>query len=351
MQNRIVRHSRPRDNARRDWAAARRGAILHPPRHDGAPIERTEDRVDDHDRRRRTLLAGALATAGWGLVSPARGAAGALLRRTIPASGETLAAVGLGTWQSFDIAALPGERAAARETLQRFAAAGAEVVDSSPMYGSSEAVLGELAAETGVAPRLFIATKVWTRGRAAGLAQMAESLRRLRVERIDLMQVHNLVDADTHLASLAEWKRAGRIRHAGVTHYQAGAHAELERCIATAGVDFLQVNYSMAEPQAGQRLLPAARDRGVAVLVNRPFAEGALFARVQGVALPAWAQEFGCASWAQFFLKWILADPAVTCAIPGTRNPRHLADNLAAAGGALPDPATRARMTAWLARL
>jgi diketogulonate reductase-like aldo/keto reductase len=225
------------------------------------------------------------------------------------------------------------------------------VIDSSPMYGSSEAVTGQLAAELRVAARLFVATKVWTSGKQAGIRQMEDSMKKLRVERLDLMQVHNLVDVSTHLATLRDWKAAGRIRYLGVTHYHAGAHADLEKVIARGDVDFVQVNYSLVEPEAERRLLRVAADTRTAVIVNRPFAEGALFRRTKGQPLPDWAKDIGCASWAQFALKWVLADPAVTCVIPGTRNPAHAADNTGAATGPLPDPATRAKMTAHFASL
>ena len=266
------------------------------------------------------------------------------LERTIPKTGERIAAVGLGTWQVFDVAGNAAETAQARETLKTFVGLGGRVVDSSPMYGSSESVTGQLAAELGVKAKLFVATKVWTSGRQAGIRQMEDSMRKLRVERLDLIQVHNLVDASTHLATLREWKKASRVRYFGVTHSLDGAHADLEKIVRPGDVDFVQVNYSLAEPDADRRLLAAAADSRTAVIVNRPFAEGAMFRRVRDKPLPGWAKEIGCASWAQYFLKWILAHPAVTCAIPGTRNPRHVADNLAAAHGPLPDEATRRRM-------
>jgi len=267
-----------------------------------------------------------------------------LLERPIAKTGETLPAVGLGTWQVFDVASSASEMAQARETLKLFVELGGRVIDSSPMYGSSESVTGRLAEELGVKPKLFVATKVWTSGKQAGIRQMEDSMKKLRVERLDLMQVHNLVDARTHLATLRDWKKAGRVRYLGVTHYHAGAHDDLEKIIRPGDIDFVQVNYSLAEPEAERRLLAAAADSRTAVIVNRPFAEGAMFGRVKGKALPDWAREIGCASWAQFFLKWILAHPAVTCAIPGTRNPIHVADNLGAARGPLPDEATRRRM-------
>ena len=272
------------------------------------------------------------------------------LRRTIPKTRESLAAVGLGTWQSFDVAGDAAQRTEAVQALRRFAELGGELVDSSPMYGSSESVLGDAAAELGLHSALFLATKVWTSGRADGVRQMETSLQRMKVSLkgpLDLMQVHNLVDVNTHLATLAAWKKEGRVRFTGVTHYTAGAHAELERMLPR--VDFLQVNYSLAEPQAGQRLLAAAAAAGVAVIINRPFAEGAMFSRVKGRPLPAWAGELGCTSWAQLFLKWILANPAVTCVIPGTRSTTHVTDNLGAARGPLPDAAMRKRIEAAFA--
>jgi diketogulonate reductase-like aldo/keto reductase len=227
--------------------------------------------------------------------------------------------------------------------------AGGTVVDSSPMYGQAETVVGDLAAELNLHPSLFVATKVWTQGREAGVAQMERSRQRLRVARLDLLQVHNLVDWPTHLRTLRDWKAAGRVRYLGVTHYTASAYGELERIMRSEPLDFVQLNYSLAEPEAEHRLLPLAGERGIAVLVNRPYAEGALFRHVRGRPLPPWAAELGCQSWGQFFLKWILAHPAVTCVIPATSKPEHLADNMAAGTGVLPDPATRARMAAHLA--
>src|SRR6266536_522491 len=272
------------------------------------------------DIPRRNWLKLAAALAFGGRMPPGHAAdSPKLLERSIPKTGEKIAAVGLG----------------------------GRVLDSSPMYGSSESMTGQLAAELGVESKLFVATKVWTSGREAGIRQMEDSMRRLRAERLDLIQVHNLVDASTHLATLREWKKAGRVRYLGVTHYHAGAHADLEKIIRPGDIDFVQVNYSLAEPDAGRRLLAAAAESRTAVIVNRPFAEGAMFRRVGDKPLPGWAKEIGCASWAQYFLKWILAHPAVTCAIPGTRNPRHVADNLAAARGPLPDEAVRRRMASY----
>ncbi len=270
-----------------------------------------------------------------------------LITRVIPASGERVPVVGLGTWQVFDVAPGSAEYKAAGETLAVFASAGGAVVDSSPMYGRSEAVLGDLMVAGGVRERLFVATKVWTRGRREGVDQMNDSMAKLRVGKLDLMQVHNLVDTEAHLGTLAGWRKEGRVRLLGLTHYHAGAHRDLEAALKKHRVDTVQVNYSLAEPEAEARLLAACRDLGAAVIVNRPFAEGALFSRVRDKSVPEWARaELGIESWAQFFLKWILGAPEVTVAIPGTRNPRHMADNMAAARGRLPTAAERDRMRA-----
>ncbi len=263
------------------------------------------------------------------------------LTRSIPRTGERIPVVGLGTWQAFDVAPGTADYTAARDALRIFSAMGGKVVDSSPMYDPAEGVLGSLAAELALRDKLFIATKVWTQGRAAGIREMEASFKLLRVERLDLMQVHNLLDTDTQLATLAAWQREGRVRYLGVTHYHAGAYAAVEAALKKHQPAFVQINYSLAEPEAGERLLEVARGEGIAVIVNRPFAGSELFQRVRGKPLPDWAAELGCTSWAQMFLKWILGNPAVTCAIPGTRNANHVADNLGAATGALPDAAMR----------
>ena len=274
------------------------------------------------------------------------GVAPSPLERPIPSSGETIPAVGLGTWRTFDVGASATERAPLKDVLQRFAELGGRVVDSSPMYGAAESVVGDLATDLAITDKLFLATKVWTSGRDTGVAQMEQSLRRLRRQRLDLMQIHNLLDWRTHLRTLREWKAADRVRYLGVTHYTSSAYDELERVLRGEPLDFVQVNYSLGEREAERRILPLARDRGIAVLVNRPFSEGGLFQRVRGRALPEWAAALDCESWAQFFLKWILAHPAVTCVIPGTSRPQHLVDNMKAAVGTLPDAATRERMAA-----
>ena len=277
------------------------------------------------------------------------GVAPSPLERPIPSSGEKIPAVGLGTWRTFDVGASATERAPLKDVLQRFAELGGRVVDSSPMYGAAESVVGDLATDLAITDTLFLATKVWTSGRDTGVAQMEQSLRRLRRQRLDLMQIHNLLDWRTHLRTLREWKAAGRVRYVGVTHYTSSAYDELERVLRGEPLDFVQVNYSLGEREAERRILPLARDRGVAVLANRPFSEGGLFQRVRGRALPEWAAALDCESWAQFFLKWILAHPAVTCVIPATSRPQHLVDNMKAGTGNLPDAATRERMAALVA--
>ena len=272
-----------------------------------------------------------------------------ILRKPIPRGGELLPAVGLGTWQTFDVGAGSAERAPLKEVLREFVQRGGSVIDSSPMYGRSETVGGEIAAELGIHKQLFVATKVWTSGRDAGIRQMEESLRRLRVNKLDLMQVHNLVDYRTHLTTLRKWRDEGKIRYLGVTHYHVGAYAELARVLATEELDFVQLNYSMAERDAEDRLLPLAAEKRIAVLVNRPFAEGALFNHTRAKTLPPWAKEIGCASWAQFFLKFIIAHPAVTCAIPATSKISHLIDNMQAGTSPMPDARMRAHMARYLA--
>jgi diketogulonate reductase-like aldo/keto reductase len=292
--------------------------------------------------RRAVLHLMAVAAAA---AAPAR-ADPAFLERPIPSTSERLPAVGLGTWRTFDVGATASERAPLKEVLQRFVGLGGRVLDSSPMYGTAESVAGDLATDLALNPTLFVATKVWTSGREAGIAQMERSLARLHRQRLDLMQIHNLLDWRTHLRTLREWKQAGRIRYLGVTHYTASAYDELERVLRSEPLDFVQVNYSLGECEAERRILPLARDRGIAVLVNRPFSEGGLFQRIQGQALPPWAAAIDCESWAQFFLKWILAHPAVTCVIPATSRLAHVVDNMKAGLGPLPDAPTRERMGA-----
>ena len=268
----------------------------------------------------------------------------ASIARILPFNQEALPLIGLGTWQTFDVGAAADERAPLREVLKLL---GGNVIDSSPMYGASEAVVGDLLAELGLRSRVFLATKVWTSGREEGLRQMQTSFRRLRTERMDLMQVHNLLDVQSHTKTLLDLKAQGKVRYIGITHYTSSAYAEVERWLKTRQYDFLQINYSLGEREAERRLLPLAAELKVAVIANRPFAEGALFRKVKGKPLPAWAAELGIATWAQYFLKWLVGHRAVTCAIPGTARPEHMADNLAAGRGALPDDAQRRLMAEY----
>lgn len=297
--------------------------------------------------RRRALKVFALA-AGWLAAGPGRAAeqasAGALLRRPIPASGEPLPVVGLGTARRFDVGLVASSRAPLREVVSAFVEQGGTLVDTSPMYGSAESVLGRVAAETGTTDKLFLATKVWTEGRAAGIRQMEDSMRRLGARVLDLMQVHNLVDTATHLATIREWMAGGRIRYLGITHYTDAAFEELERWIRTDRPDFVQFPYSIAHRTAEERLLGVAADHGVATIAHRNFERGALFHRVRGRRLPAWAAEFDCASWGNFFLKYLIADPRVNCVIPATSKRRHAIDNMRAGRGRLPDAQLRRRM-------
>ena len=270
----------------------------------------------------------------------------ALIKRPIPKGRDALPVVGIGTYQTFDVGPKAPERAELTQVLQEFAALGGTVIDSSPMYGEAERVVGDLTGELGNRERYFFATKVWTSGQQAGVRQMEQSLKLMRSAHMDLMQIHNLLDLEVHTRTLREWKASGRIRYMGITHYHEGAHADLEKLIKTNSYDTVQFNYSMAEREAEARLLPACMEAGVAVIINRPFAQANLFGRVKGRPLPAWAAEFDCTSWAQFFLKYLLGNPAVTCVIPGTRRVAHLKDNMQAGMGRLPDAAMRRRMLA-----
>ncbi|MFO7655077.1 MAG: aldo/keto reductase [Candidatus Krumholzibacteriia bacterium] len=299
---------------------------------------------------RRTFLRLAGAGVAAVLVGPGAGAGedSSMRKRPIPGTGEEIPVIGMGTWQTFDVGRREAERRPLRAVLEAFFSAGGRVIDSSPMYGRAEEVVGDLLAESGFADRAFLATKVWTEGRQAGIRQMEQSLARLRTERLDLMQVHNLVDWRTHLRTLQGWKEEGRVRYIGVTHYRHDAFDALEQIVREERVDFVQLPYSLADRKAEERLLPAAADSGVAVLVMRPFREGDLFRRVRGRPLPGWADEIDCETWSELFLKFILGHPAVTCPIPATGNPDHMRENMAAGHGRLPDAALREKMVAAL---
>ncbi len=302
-------------------------------------------------REAARLIGGAAAAATvWPISSRAAENATQLLR-AIPSTGEKIPALGLGTSQTFDVGNSPNERGPLREVLRRFVELGGKVVDTSPMYGRAEEVIGDLASELKLRDSLFLASKVWTTGKKEGIDSIERSGKLLQTKRLDLMQVHNLVDLETQLATLRAWKEEGRIRYLGITHYVESSFPAVEKILLREKLDFLQINYSIAERKAEERVLPLAREKGVAVLVNRPFARGNLFARLRARPLPEWAAEFDCKSWAQFLLKWILANAAVTCAIPATSDPRHLEDNMGAGIGRLPDEKNRERMVQFVATL
>jgi diketogulonate reductase-like aldo/keto reductase len=267
-----------------------------------------------------------------------------MISRPIPKSGEMLPVIGLGTWQTFDVGNDPAVLERLTIVLRLLFDGGGKAIDSSPMYGRAEAVVSELLAKMGGRERAFLATKVWTSGREAGIAQMRRSAELLKTRVIDLMQIHNLVDWRTQLATLRGMKEAGLVRYIGITHYVPSAFGDLAAIIEREEIDFVQLPYSIDVRDAERRLLPLAAERRVAVMVNRPFGGGGLFRSVRGKALPPWAAEIGCASWAQFFLKYIVAHPAVTCVIPATAKPDHMSDDLGAGYGPLPDNAARRRM-------
>jgi len=267
--------------------------------------------------------------------------------RKIPASGEEVPVIGMGSSDTFDVGDDAMKRAGLQGVLRGLVEAGGRVIDTSPMYGSAESVLGDLIDALGLGPKLWLATKVWTRGREAGVKQIEASFARLRTKRLDLLQIHNLLDWREHVPTLRALQVDGRVRYSGLTHYRADAHSELERVLGEEKFDWLQVNYSLAEREAEDRLLPFCRDRGIAVMVNRPFADGALFARVRNRPLPGWAGEIGCSSWGQFFLRFVISHPAVTCVIPATSKPQHMADNAAAGLAPLPDERQRRRMAEY----
>jgi len=268
-------------------------------------------------------------------------ATGPLITRKIPSTGEAIPVIGLGTSGPFEAGSSAAERAPLKEVLEGFFAAGARLIDTSPMYSSAEAVLGDLLTPA-MQERVFLATKVWTRGERDGIEQMQHSGDVMKHSKLDLIQVHNLLDLDTHLKTLRKWKAEGRVRYTGITHYTIGAQPDLARVIEREKLDFVQFNYSAGTRNAEHRLLPLAADKGVAVLVNRPFEDGKMFDTVRGRALPAWAADIDCTSWGQVFLKYVLANPAVTAVIPATGKVRHLEDNLGAGRGRLPDAKQRA---------
>ena len=282
-----------------------------------------------------------MAAASLGTGASAAENVGALLTRKIPSSGEAIPMLGLGTSGPFEVGNSATDRKPLKEVLDAFFAAGGRLIDTSPMYSTAEGVLGDLLTPS-MQEKVFLATKVWTRGEREGAEQMKHSAQILKHPRLDLIQVHNLLDLDTQLRTLRALQDEGHVRYIGITHYTVSSQSDLMRVIEREKLDFVQLNYSAGTRDAEKRLLPLAADRGVAVLVNRPFEDGKMFDAVKGQPLPAWAADIDCTSWGQIFLKYVLANPAVTCAIPATGKLRHLQDNLAAARGRLPDEKQRA---------
>lgn len=268
--------------------------------------------------------------------------------RPIPSTGVQLPVVGCGTWRTFDVGDRPAEREPLADVLRVLFEAGGSVIDSSPMYGRSEGVVGDLLAAARARDKAFIATKVWTSGRARGIAQMQQSMARFRTGHIELMQVHNLLDWRTHLETLRGWKREGRITYLGLTHYTESAHDELAEVMRAEPLDFIQINYAMNDRAVETSILPLAAARGMAVIVNQPFGGGGLLRSLRDRPLPDWSGEIGCRSWAQILLKFVLGHSAVTGVIPGTGRPEHMRDNIAAGTGDLPDATLRERMAALL---
>lgn len=271
-----------------------------------------------------------------------------MLTRLIPSSGEKLPVIGLGSWQQFDVGSSLNERNPLKEVLKSMFDTGGKVIDASPMYGRSEQVIGDLTEEIKLNDQFFFATKVWTTGKQSGIDQMNDSFQKMKRKTMDLMQVHNLQDWQTHLKTLKDWKSEGKVRYIGVTHYTDSAHAQLEQIVKSKAVDFVQFNYSIRSRNAEKSLLNAAKDNGVAVIINEPFDQGALFRSVKGKELPDWASDYDINSWAQFFLKYIISNMAVTCVIPGTSDVKHLVDNMGAGLGKLPDENGRKKMAAWI---
>ena len=271
-----------------------------------------------------------------------------LIQRKIPSTGESLPVIGIGTARRYEAVTTEADRAPLRVVLRQLKEMGGKVIDTAPSYGTAETVVGDLVAELNIRESLFIATKLGTRGLDAGIAQLEQSFRRLRTPRVDLIAVHNLQDTQAQLRTLRQWKQAGRIRYVGITTSFERQHAEFEQTMKAEALDFIQVDYALDNRKADQRILPLAADRGMGVMINLPFGRGRLFKAVQGRSLPPWAGEFDCSSWAQFFLKYIVSHPAVTCAVPGIAKLDYLVDNLGAARGRLPDAAMRRRMESFI---
>lgn len=274
-----------------------------------------------------------------------------MIERRIPSTGEALPVIGLGSWLQYDVGKMAPEREELSDVLRKMSELGGRVIDSSPMYGKAEDVIGELTEQTGLAEKFFYATKVWTSGEKSGIEQMENSLKKMKRSVMDLIQVHNLLDWQTHLKTLNKWKQQGKVRYTGITHYTSSAHDKLESILKSEKIDFVQFNYSIRERNAEKSLLTTAMERGVAVIINVPFDQNSLFKTVKGKKLPDWAEDYDIKSWGQFFLKYIISHPAVTCVIPGTSNPEHLVENMGAGFGNLPDEKARAEMVSYFEKI
>ena len=304
-------------------------------------------------KRRHLLQISAALLAGQSLGLRAQSAAGEgaqlpLIQRLIPSSGETLPVMGMGTSRTFDTAADDESLANLTAVLQAFFAGGGSVIDSSPMYGNAETRVGDVLRAMQERPPLFAATKVWTTGRQQGIAQMEESARRMDVQTFDLIAVHNLQDWQTQLDTLKAWKEEGKVRYIGITTSHGRDHEALVEIMRSQPLDFVQFSYNIMDREAENRLFPMAADKGIATLINRPFARGDLFRRVKGKEVPGWANDFGCQSWGQFFLKFVASHPATTCVIPATSKLKHMVDNMGANYGRLPEARERQRMIAFM---
>ncbi|MCP4878653.1 MAG: aldo/keto reductase [Gammaproteobacteria bacterium] len=295
---------------------------------------------------RRTFLKSSAATSLLCTLAPAYLSATdpEPIKKTIPSSGERLSVIGLGTSRTFEVDSANVVRSPLLDVMRAFFDNGGQLIDSSPMYGNAEAVTGALLKQIDNSKDLFSATKVWTYGKREGIEQMERSMQRLGVNRMDLMQIHNLRDWEVQMETLIDWKSQGKIRYIGITTSHGRYHDELEKILQRHPLDFVQFSYNILNRTAEQRLLPIAQERGIATLINRPYQRGSLFRRVKDKPLPDWAAEFDCASWGQFFLKFIASHPGVTCIIPATSKLKHMVDNMAAGYGRLPDQATRQRM-------
>ena len=270
------------------------------------------------------------------------------ITRAIPSSGERVPVIGMGTSRTFDVGDDPAARRQLQGVIQAFFDKGGALIDSSPMYGNAETVVGDLLKNVRNKDALFAATKVWTYGKQAGIDQMQRSMQRMGVAVMDLMQIHNLRDWKIHLPTLRQWKEEGKIRYIGITTSHGRSHDELEQIMRSQTLDFVQFTYNIGNRTVEESLLPLAADRGIATLINRPYQRGALFKKVNGQSLPEWAKEFDCRSWGNFFLKFILSHPAVTCIIPATSKVHHMQDNMAGGFGKLPTPEMRRRMVSYM---